>query len=531
MMPVFDFIQWLRSMDVRLSVHEGRLLCDTPAGVLTPALRQEIQSRKSEIIRSLERARLEEEVTLPLIERASPRGRYPLSFAQQRFWSDGHPHREAAGLKLEGSLDYVALRSSVSFVVGRHESLRTTFHEIDGAPVQVVSRSSDIDLRVSELPAASTDDIVALLEEEARGLLHVRTGPLVRLRLVRTGETSHVLLAVFAHIIADLWSIYNFLSELFRCYEAFVEGRRPELGALPVQYGDYACWQRRYITDATLAKRLDHWRRLLAGARPVIPPADDPSQEAMSSLESEIHANSMEEQTTMQLRLLCRRLGVTLFNLLQTAFGILLYQYTGQVDILMRSPSSSRHQRCLEDLIGLIAYNLVIRLDLSGDPTVLQLLQRSKELSIEAAACQEVPFDELGPLFESSAARPLTSPFSSSIALQNVAEPALGTSGLRCSFMDRAVPWAYYDFSLEVWEAPGSLTQCFIYRKKLYRKSTIASIAAHWNLLLMAMITSPGAPISSLPSPMPHSSRLSVCALSHRSRGERPLERRTRRRS
>ncbi|MFL6257618.1 MAG: amino acid adenylation domain-containing protein, partial [Pyrinomonadaceae bacterium] len=367
----------------------------------------------------------------------------PLSFAQQRLWfldqlqPGTATYNIPSALRVEGRLDAHALRRSLDEVVRRHEALRTTFEVADGEPRQFVSGESTLSLPFVDLrglPAAEREqEARRLADEEARRPFDLTRGPLLRAALVQLADEEHVLLFTMHHIISDAWSSGVLVGELAELYESFVAGREPSLPELPVQYGDFAAWQRAWLGGEVLREQLDYWVKQLAGApAPIELPTDYP-RPPLQTYRGAVRYLTLPRALTEKLNELSRREGVTLFMTLLAAFQTLLQRYTGQTDIVVGTPVAGRSRTEVERLIGVFINTLVMRADFSGDPTFRELLKRVREAALGAYAHQELPFEKL--VEELQPVRDLSrSPlFQVMFVLQPAANEVLGAGGLRLS--------------------------------------------------------------------------------------------------
>ncbi|HVG20252.1 MAG TPA: condensation domain-containing protein, partial [Blastocatellia bacterium] len=338
--------------------------------------------------------------------RQKPR-RFALSFAQQRLWilnqmEGGSPaYNVPSALRLRGALDVGAFERSFGEVIRRHESLRSTFevNEETGEPEQLVHPWQPFRLEVTDLThvpeAGREQEARRLANEEARKPFDLTTGPLLRARLLKVEAEEHVLLLTLHHIVSDMWSTGVLTKELATLYEAYSQGQESPLPELPIQYADFANWQRTRMTGEVLERQLAYWRGQLKGPLPVLElPTRGPRPSRVSTRGAE-RACRLGREITDALKSLSQREGVTLFMTLVAAFKVLLYRYSGQEDILIGTPIANRNRREVEGLIGLFINTLVLRTDLSGEPTFRELLGRVKEVSLEAYAHQDVPFERL----------------------------------------------------------------------------------------------------------------------------------------
>ena len=330
----------------------------------------------------------------------------PLSFAQQRLWflHELEPSTSAysipTAVRLTGRLDAAALRRAVAEVVRRHESLRTSFRMADGRPVQVIDPEGDFEWRALDLeawPAAvRLEEARRVAEEEARRPFDLARGPLLRAALLRLADEEHVLVVTMHHIVSDGWSMSVLVREVGALYKAHGEGVAAPLPELPIQYADFAVWQRRWLAGRVLEKHLDYWKRQLGGGD--IPALDLPTDRPRPDVQSfrgasrtALYPRSLSDA----LNAVCRREGVTLFMLLLAAFAVLLRRYTGQTDIVVGSPIANRNREELEPLIGFFVNTLVLRADLSDDPTFAELLGGVRRIALDAYTHQDLPFEQL----------------------------------------------------------------------------------------------------------------------------------------
>ena len=329
----------------------------------------------------------------------------PLSFAQQRLWfldqiEPGNPfYNFPAAVLLKGRLNVVVLELSFKEIVRRHEALRTTFATVDGQPMQVVGEKFNFGLQVLDLQQLAETEreekVKQLAAEEASKPFDLTKLPLLRASLLQLDAEEYVLLLTLHHIIFDGWSIGAFMQELAALYEAFSIGKPSPLPELSIQYADFAIWQREWLAGDRLQTQLNYWKKQLSGAPLLLElPADrprPPAQTYRGAKESFLIPRTLRSA----LKKLSRQENVTLFMTLLAAFKTLLYRYTGQADIPVGSPIANRNRAEIQGLIGFFVNTLVWRTDLSGTPTFRQLLARIREVSLEAYAHQDLPFEKL----------------------------------------------------------------------------------------------------------------------------------------
>ncbi|HEY0543784.1 MAG TPA: condensation domain-containing protein, partial [Pyrinomonadaceae bacterium] len=433
---------------------------------------------------------------------------FPLSFAQQRLWFLHQldpldvSYNMPAAPRLTGRLNLHALEETLSEIMRRHEVLRTTFDIIDGEPVQVISPPTPLTLPVTDLsvwPATQREnEAQRLATEEAREPFNLSTGPLLRASLLRLDDEDHVLLVTMHHIISDGWSLSVLVNEIATLYTAFAAGQPSPLPELPIQYADFAQWQRDWLQGRRLDEQLDYWRRQLAGAPPVLELLTDrPRPQVQNFRGAYIHFR-LSERLSEELKALCQQEGVTLFMLMLTAFQTLLYRYTSQTDIVVGTPIAGRNRSETEALIGFFINTLVLRTDLSGNPGFRELLGRVQEVALGAYAHQDVPFEQL--VEELQPERDLSHmPLVQVLfAWQNTPEASLDLPGLTLSGIESDNGTSRFDLNLNAWETEQSITGFLRYRSELFDAASIERFLGHFQNLLAAIVLNPDRRIDEL---------------------------------
>jgi amino acid adenylation domain-containing protein len=433
----------------------------------------------------------------------------PLSYAQQRLWflDQFEPGRAAyniaGALRMAGRLDAAALGSSLNEIVRRHESLRTSFTSVGGAPVQVIAPASHLALAVEELtalPAGEREaEVRRLAREEAARPFDLRESPLVRARLLRLGAEEHVLLLTMHHIVSDGWSLGVFARELAALYGAFTEGRPSPLQELSLQYADYAAWQRERLTGEFLDTQLDYWRRQLSGDRPALELTAGRPRPGARSFRGATHTFGLPVGLREQLKALAREEDATLFMALVGAFKALLWRYTGQPDVAVGTPVAGRTRAEVEPLIGCFVNTLVLRTRLDAGQSFRELLRRVRETALGAYAHQEVPFERVVEELHPERSLDQSPLFQVVFTLQNAPMPPLELPGLKLSLMDVDDETARFDLSLEVVETPDGLRGMLHYDVGLFDAAAVARMAAHLQTLLEGAVAGPDTPVSLLP--------------------------------
>ncbi len=437
--------------------------------------------------------------------REVPQGQLPLSFAQQRLWfldqlqSDSPAYNITIGYRIKGEVNIEVLERSVNEIIRRHEILRTTFQTIDGQPLQVIAPELTLKLTVEAFEERE-DELQQQAMVEAREPFHLAQGPLLRTRLLRLSTYEHVLLLTVHHIIFDGWSMSILYRELSALYATYLQGMPSPLPPLPIQYTDFAHWQREWLQGEVLNSELDYWKQQLSGAPPVLELPGDRPRPAVQTYRGGTYSFSFPKTLSQALKALSRQEDCTLFQTLLTAFQILLHRYTGQQDILVGSPIANRSHLEIEELIGFFANTLVMRGDLSGNPSFYELLDRIRAITLDAYDHQYLPFEKLVDelhLRRDLSYAPLTQVL---FVLQNPSESAkLKLANLAVSPLEINNGTTKVDFSLELIDAEDGLKGSIQYSVDLFDAETIARMAGHFQTLLEGIVTSPQRCISDLP--------------------------------
>jgi amino acid adenylation domain-containing protein len=440
--------------------------------------------------------------------RPVPRGcPLPLSFAQERLWLVQQMEPESPSynmpvvMRLPGDVDVVALRASVNTIVARHEALRTSFPVADGRPVQVITPSLEIELPVIDASGAGTqerEDVVRLLAgEQARHVFDLAVAPLVRVCLVKLSPAEHVLLWTMHHIVADGWSMGILLDELTAVYEGLRRGQPVALPELPLQYADYAVWQREAWSNAALDGQLAHWKRALADLPELDLPTDRPRPD-VQRFRGACETTRLPAELVRGLAALARDEGSTLFGTLLAGFQALLSRYTSQDDIAVGTGIANRNRAELEGLVGFFVNALVMRTSLEGDPTFRGLVRRVRQVCLDAYALQDVPFDRLVEALQPhrrSTSNPLCRVF---MVLQNFPLPS-DVAGLNLDAVLTGTGTAKFDLTLYLRETADGLVATIEYDTDLFDAATVGSMLEHFERLLAGAVATPDERISRLP--------------------------------
>jgi len=451
-------------------------------------------------------AKLERSAPKPsVIERADRKGRIPLSFAQQRLWfleqlgGLGTTYHIRKRRRLRGELDRAALVRALDRVVERHEALRTTFAQVDGVPEQRIAPVEASRFRLVEHDLEGRADAAAELErltaEEARAPFDLERGPLVRGRLIRMAADDHVLLVTMHHIVTDAWSSELFFSEFSALYTAGREGRDADLPELPVQYADYAVWQRRYIEGAVLKEQAEYWARTLAGAPELLElPTDRPRPAQVDHAGARLEMG-LDAELTARLKELGRRHGTTLFMTVLAGWAVVLGRLSGQDDVVIGTPTANRGRREIEGLIGFFLNTLALRVDLSGSPTVAELLGRVKARVLDAHQHQDIPFEQMVELADPARSLAHSPLFQVMFALQNASRKGgLSLSGVEAGGMGAGSSQVQeqFDLSLSLWETGDRIVGGVTYATALFERVTIERWLGYLRRVLGEMVADDG---------------------------------------
>ncbi len=433
----------------------------------------------------------------------------PLSFAQQRLWfleqlQPGNASYNINGAaRLTGVLNEEALRSSIDTIVARHESLRTCFGMVDGEPVQRVLPPEALALEVVDLTGVPVDvreaQALRLVSEAAERPFDLSAGPLFRTQLLRLGPADNVLAVTLHHIVSDAWSLGVFVRELGALYAAHVDGRQSPLEPLPIQYGDYAAWQRASNQQGASGADVDYWKARLAGPLPVLDLPVDRRRPAVLSYRGATASFEWPSHLLAAIRQLSLQTGGTLFTTLMAGYNALLARYSRQDDVLVGFPVAGRNRAELEPLIGFFVNMLVLRTDAAGDPTFKELLGRVREGALDAFAHQEMPFDKLVEVVQPAREMGRHPLFQAGFALQNAPSPGLELPGITWSPLVVSRTRARFDLHVAMWEDEGRLAGTIEYSTDLFDAGTIERFASHFRHLMEAGVADPDARLSALP--------------------------------
>ncbi len=444
----------------------------------------------------------------PPLARAQRNGPLPASFAQQRLWflDQLEPGQASynipAAVRLLGRLDVPALERAFREIVRRHEVLRTRFESREGVPHQVIAPSLEIHLEIDDLSALAEEDgqteAMRRVTMEAGRPFDLAQGPLIRTGLVRLGREEHIVLVTMHHIVSDGWSIGILIREVSALYEAFRKGEPSPLDEPPVQYADYAVWQRGWLEGEVLQAQIDYWTSRLAGLSPLELPTDRP-RSVGHARGGAVRTAVLPRAVLEKARGLSQNNGATLYMTLLAVFQVLLYRYSGQDSFGVGSPIAGRTRSELEGLIGFFVNTLVMRADLSGNPSFQGLLSRVRQSAIEAYTHQDLPFEKLVGVLHPKREANRTPLFQVMFALQNAPLPPLRSPELELTPLEPANVIAKFDLTLYAMETAEGLGLTMEYNTHLFEAATIDRMLGHFQTLLEGAITNPSDPIDALP--------------------------------
>jgi amino acid adenylation domain-containing protein len=435
----------------------------------------------------------------------------PLSFAQQRLWflAQMEEVREAYhipfGVRLKGELDRQALRQALDRIVARHEALRTRFVIVEGEPRQRITPAehSRFQLLEQELrqhgEQERAGELNTLIQQEGESRFDLEKGPLVRGRLIRSAEDEHVLLVTMHHIVSDGWSMGVLAGELKALYGAFLGGKADPLPELEIQYADYALWQRQWIEGEILQQQAAYWKTTLAGAPALLELPTDHLRPVQQSYAGAMLPVVLDEKLMSGLKGLSRSHGTTLYMTLLAGWAILLMRLSGQQDVVIGSPVANRGRAEIENLIGFFVNTLALRLDLSGSPSVSQLLEQTKAQSLAAQRHQDIPFEQVVELAQPVRSLSHSPLFQVMFSWQNAVENSLELPGLEVLLLQPPHKAAQFDLTLFLQPAGDTIGGAVEYASALFEPATVHRYMGYFVALLKAMVADDAQTIDRLP--------------------------------
>ncbi|WP_442947635.1 amino acid adenylation domain-containing protein [Nostoc sp.] len=433
----------------------------------------------------------------------------PLSFSQERLWfihqlqPDSSTYNVSLAFRLQGLLNICALEHSLNEIIQRHEALRTTFLASENKPVQVIASSLNLTLPVvdlRELPEIERETQVSqLVKNEVQQPFDLQQGSLLRSSLVQLHENEYVLLLSVHHIVFDGWSDGVLWRELTALYTAFCAGKPSPLPKLPIQYADFAVWQRQWLQGQVMDTQLDYWKQQLAGSPPLLELPTDRVRPLIQTSRGSIKHFQLDDHLTQKLKSLSEKSGATLFMTLLTGFVILLSRYSNQQDILVGSPIANRNRSELESLIGFFVNTLVLRTDVSGNPSFWELLQRVRQVAMQAYSHQDAPFEQVVEALQPERNLSYSPLFQVMFVLLNTPPGKLELPGLSLTPLQIENPTAKFDLTLLMTESEQGLSGSLEYNSDLFEQATITRMVGHFVTLLEGIVANPEERISQFP--------------------------------
>jgi amino acid adenylation domain-containing protein len=498
----------LRNQGVKLWVEGEQLRVNAPKGVLTIETRNLLAQSKSELLLFLQDKNTATNTEIPLIKAKRPEN-LPLSFAQERLWllnqlePDIPFYNEQTSVKFYGQLNIVALEQSLNKLIARHEVLRTNFRTINEQPVQVIADKLTLTLPVIDLTKLPESEREIACQQiantEANCLFDLGDSPLIRACVVKIQEAEHAFILTVHHIIVDGWSTGILMRELATVYSALCNNLSPELPKLPIQYADYAIWQRQYLQKDVLQKQLDYWKQQLKNAPTLLELPTDRPRPAIQTYRGAVQYVQLSNELSQALSDLSRQQGASLFMTLFAAYVTLLYRYTGSDDIVVGTPIANRDRTEIEGLIGFFVNTLVLRTDLSGNPSFKELLGRVRQRILQAYAHADLPFDELVKALQPQRDLSYTPLFQVLFVLQNAPISEVELTGLTIIPLPTQSTVAKFDLTLSFQNTASGLVGMWQYNADLFDAATIERMSWHFVTLLEGIIDNPKEQISQLP--------------------------------
>jgi amino acid adenylation domain-containing protein len=453
------------------------------------------------------------------IARVANRHSAPLSYVQQQLWllaqlePDTAAYNIVEAMQLQGDLNIDALQQSLDAIVAHHEILRTTYIAEDGNPVQVIGAPRSVELKVINLIDESLTEpstvVQQLLQNEAQRPFNLTSDLMLRACLIQrsplgrlpagASPQENILLLVMHHIATDGWSMSILYDELTTLYQAFKDGLSNPLPELPIQYADFAVWQREWLSGEVQQKQLNYWKQQLAGATPVLELPTDKPRPPVQSYRGARQFFVLPQSLSQALHGLSRQEGVTLFMTLLAAFQTLLYRYSRQEDILVGSPIAGRNREEIEGLIGFFVNTLVLRTDMSGNPNFRELLQRVRSMAMSAYAHQDLPFEKLVEQLQPERSLSYHPLFQVMFVLQNVPKQTFELPGLSITSVDVDHLASQFDITLSIEETEQGLRGLWEYNTDLFDASSIERMSEHFQTLLEAIVSDPQQHVTQLP--------------------------------
>ena len=491
---------------IHLFLKDGELAFKAPKGALTPDLKQAIRDKKSEIVDLLKSHQKSLSGTEKMTKVAGDNP-IPLSFSQQRLWllnqiDGGSAHYNMFNaIELKGTIQLSALKTAFQKIVDRHLTLKTNYHvNEEGEAQQVINHDHSLLVTEYDISGFSEElkqaELETLLREEAATQFDLENDLILRVGVVKLSDTNHILMMTVHHIASDGWSMSILMNEFSLNYQAALSGEENHLPELDIQYSDYAHWQHNHLKGETLEEQLVYWEKQLEALPAVHSLPLERSRPKQQTFNGDSHRVHIANDLAKALGEICQASGATLFMGLHAVFSVLLARYANETDIVIGTPVANREDGELAGLIGFFVNNLVLRSDLSNNPTFKALLEQSKKMLLDAYSHQQVPFEQIVERLQPERNLSHSPLFQIMLVLQNNEEGVLELPGLQVEPIDQKERIAKYDLTLTVTEGKAGLDVDWEFNSDLFGGQTIAKMAEHFETLLASLLASPETPVN-----------------------------------
>lgn len=504
-MSTLELLSELRQLGVQLSTDGTKLKCKAPNDALTPRLKSALADRKAEIITFLHEGDQAGGSPVAQITTADRTKDLPLSFSQQRLWfldqiePNSSSYNIPEAVQLAGTLNIQILQQAIEAIIAQHEVIRTNYHLVDGNPIQVINPPSSVALEIIDLQQVDSTEQSAQVQKYLHQASHkpfnLATDLMLRCCLLQLAPNQHIFLATMHHIASDAWSMGLFWQQLGQVYNAFAQHQPNPLTPLPIQYADYAVWQREWLSSEVLAQQLDYWKHQLVNVNPVLELPTDYPRPATQTYAGAISSINLSPQLTADLKALCQQESTTLFMMLLAAFQLLMSRHSGQEDFIIASPIAGRNRTEVEGSIGFFINTLLLNADLSGNPSFQDLLGRVRKVALGAYSHQDVPFEklieELNPRRDLSR-NPL---FQVLFNLLNTEDVNLTLTGLTVAPITIAEVNSKFDVTLYAKESGRKIHFDLAYNTDLFSPARMQEMLDQFEYLLTQIVAHPDLPI------------------------------------
>ncbi|MEH1902755.1 MAG: amino acid adenylation domain-containing protein [Nostoc sp.] len=497
-----EFLRHLKRLDIYISLADGRLHCNAPKGALTPEIKTQLANRKADIVTWLQQNQIQPLCPVKRTENL------PLSFAQARLWfleqldTGNTAYSVPNAYQLTGNLNIAALEQTITELLRRHEVLRTNLQAVNGAPVQVIHSPQKITLPIINLEGLTTDEqaieVKFLLNKDASKPFDLAHEPLLRLTLVHLDAQTHVLLLNMHHIIFDAWSMGILMQELSVLYGAYLQKLPSPIPELPLQYIDFAVWERQWFKGERLEEELSYWRQKLAGITPELTLPIARSHHSQNFQDC-CYVFEINPNLTKPLEQLSRSQEVTPFMLLFAAFATLLYRYSNQEDITIGFPIANRQYKETHSLIGFFVNLLVLRVKLAGNITFQEILSQARRTILEAYEHQDTPFEKVVEALHPERNINHSPLFQVMFDWLHASSSEWKLPGLQIKSLAPLTPTGRFDLSLTIIETDTGLKGMWSYNGAMFTTEAISQMTEHYQVLLAGIVTNVQQSINKLP--------------------------------